>query len=716
MNSNQMYRRLACMLCAAVLLLTMPYAAALAEPQAPGATFAVNTTADTQDANPGNGICADGGGSCSLRAAVREANALPGADTITLPAGTYGLTQAGGGEDAGSTGDLDISSTLTINGAGIASTTVDANNIDRVFHILSTGVVTITQVTIQDGTPPNVGSDVNARSGGGVRNDGRLTMSYARVTANRAANGAVAAYPASRGGLGGGIYSYANSVLNLDYVNIDANYAGNGANGDSQNHGEGGSGGGIASNGATVTIQNSQVTNNWSGDAGDSSGACSALAGNGGGIYISNGAVQVSTTTFSANYSGIGGDAVGNFNGCSGGWGGGIYITYANATISGSTIENNHTSTGGAGGAGYSGGYGGSGGGIVYLGETITLSDTTINNNSTAAGREPSGAGGNGGGFMCAGTLNATNLTLSENFTGAGGSGGAQGLNGGHGGGMYASNSGGTISSSEIRGNHTGNGGAGIDSGSYGGYGGGIYFTSSYTPLNLVEVSVEANYTGNGGAATSPGNGGRGGGIFADSPVNLTRATLSGNYTGNGGVGGEGGGFYGYGTIVNSTISGNHTGSPGAPGGGLMVMSTVDSDILSLVSSTVAFNQASGTGGGVRSQYNRFYARNSILGYNGASVGIPDCSGSMQSQGYNLVGSTAGCAITLGGGELLNTIPYLFALGDNGGPTKTHAFQYYSPALDRANPATPGSGGNACPITDQRGQPRDRPALRYRRL
>ena len=167
MNSNQMYRRLACMLCAAVLLLTMPYAAALAEPQAPGATFAVNTTADTQDANPGNGICADSGGSCSLRAAVREANALAGADTITLPAGTYGLTQTGGGEDAGSTGDLDISSTLTIQGAGSASTIVDANDLDRVFHILSTGVVTITQVTIMDGTPPNVGSDVNARSGGG---------------------------------------------------------------------------------------------------------------------------------------------------------------------------------------------------------------------------------------------------------------------------------------------------------------------------------------------------------------------------------------------------------------------------------------------------------------------------------------------------------------------------------------------------------------------
>src|SRR3954470_13424194 len=58
------------------------------------ATFVVNTTADTQDAAPGNGACADSGGACSLRAAITEANALGGADIITLPAGTYTQTLA----------------------------------------------------------------------------------------------------------------------------------------------------------------------------------------------------------------------------------------------------------------------------------------------------------------------------------------------------------------------------------------------------------------------------------------------------------------------------------------------------------------------------------------------------------------------------------------------------------------------------------------------
>jgi len=59
-------------------------------------TFIVNTTADTADAVPGDGICADSGGACSLRAAVQEANALAGPDTIQLRAAIYVLKRRGG--------------------------------------------------------------------------------------------------------------------------------------------------------------------------------------------------------------------------------------------------------------------------------------------------------------------------------------------------------------------------------------------------------------------------------------------------------------------------------------------------------------------------------------------------------------------------------------------------------------------------------------------
>ena len=40
--------------------------------------FTVNSIVDSPDAIPGDGICDDGSGVCSLRAAVMESNALGG--------------------------------------------------------------------------------------------------------------------------------------------------------------------------------------------------------------------------------------------------------------------------------------------------------------------------------------------------------------------------------------------------------------------------------------------------------------------------------------------------------------------------------------------------------------------------------------------------------------------------------------------------------------
>ncbi len=85
------------------------------------------------------------GGFGSLRQAIICANDTPGPDTITVPAGTYTLTIAGADENGAATGDLDITDDLTINGAGLATTIIQAgalghkdsggpNGIDRVFH------------------------------------------------------------------------------------------------------------------------------------------------------------------------------------------------------------------------------------------------------------------------------------------------------------------------------------------------------------------------------------------------------------------------------------------------------------------------------------------------------------------------------------------------------------------------------------------------------
>src|SRR5207247_6634498 len=83
---------------AALLLAVAPAAAA---------TFTVNDTTDAVDAAPGDGKCATAGATCTLRAAIQEANAHAGADTIMVPAGTYLLRIAGQGEDVAATGDLD---------------------------------------------------------------------------------------------------------------------------------------------------------------------------------------------------------------------------------------------------------------------------------------------------------------------------------------------------------------------------------------------------------------------------------------------------------------------------------------------------------------------------------------------------------------------------------------------------------------------------------
>src|SRR6185369_8155942 len=46
------------------------------------ATFIVNTTADSNDAIPGDGVCLDAFAKCSLRAAIQTSNEQQTADTI----------------------------------------------------------------------------------------------------------------------------------------------------------------------------------------------------------------------------------------------------------------------------------------------------------------------------------------------------------------------------------------------------------------------------------------------------------------------------------------------------------------------------------------------------------------------------------------------------------------------------------------------------------
>lgn len=133
--------------CKALVLtaLSLPLSAAI---------FTVNVTTDSVDSNTADGLCLDAAGKCSLRAAVMQANASLGVDTITLGAATYRLSITGTDEDGATQGDLDVTDAVTIQGAGMTKSIIDAQQVDRVFHVIgiaSGSTVAMNDLTIQNG-------------------------------------------------------------------------------------------------------------------------------------------------------------------------------------------------------------------------------------------------------------------------------------------------------------------------------------------------------------------------------------------------------------------------------------------------------------------------------------------------------------------------------------------------------------------------------------
>lgn len=143
--------------------------AALSAP-ALGATFTVNSTKDLPDLTPlGDGLVDvdlnEPGNQITLRAAIMEANALGGSDTINLPAGTFKLTIKAANPDSDAVGDLDVSDTLTILGTGMNSTILDGKKLkDRVFQIQG-ATCTIRDLTVRKGRAAERGGGLFAENG-----------------------------------------------------------------------------------------------------------------------------------------------------------------------------------------------------------------------------------------------------------------------------------------------------------------------------------------------------------------------------------------------------------------------------------------------------------------------------------------------------------------------------------------------------------------------
>ena len=85
-------------------------------------------------------------GECTLRAAIQESNSLAGPDTINLPAGLYLLDRAGI-DDTAESGDLDVTDTVEVVGAGTSQTEIEA--VQRAFQVRVGGDLTLRDLTLR---------------------------------------------------------------------------------------------------------------------------------------------------------------------------------------------------------------------------------------------------------------------------------------------------------------------------------------------------------------------------------------------------------------------------------------------------------------------------------------------------------------------------------------------------------------------------------------
>jgi uncharacterized repeat protein (TIGR01451 family) len=187
---------------------------------AQAATLTVSTTSDP----PSPPTCE--AGSCTLRAAIALANSDLGNDTIQIPAGEYKLNPAAGGQ-------LSITASMTLAGAGARVTTIRAASNSQIF-IVSAGTVALDDLTL-------TGAKV-ALEGGAVQGEGTAVLTIERdiITKNEVV-----------GGDGGGIHT-AFTLSGIGKLLIDSSTV-------SENSADGG--GGLDGPGP-ITVVNSTFTGN----------------------------------------------------------------------------------------------------------------------------------------------------------------------------------------------------------------------------------------------------------------------------------------------------------------------------------------------------------------------------------------------------------------------------------------------------------------------
>ncbi len=179
----------------------------------------VDSTAADPDALPGDGVCATTFGECTLPAAVEEANAFPGTNHVSIPAGSH-------------PGGLAVSESITIEGAGAGVTTVDAGGSGSVFT-LTAGRATLQSLSLTGGSSGGDGGGIALQGGGLLLFDVEIHgnsaagdgggLHQAAGTDALIIDGSI--HPNTAGGSGGGIFATGLEDLSVDGTRIHDNTA-----------------------------------------------------------------------------------------------------------------------------------------------------------------------------------------------------------------------------------------------------------------------------------------------------------------------------------------------------------------------------------------------------------------------------------------------------------------------------------------------------------
>ncbi|HEY7063790.1 MAG TPA: choice-of-anchor Q domain-containing protein [Chloroflexota bacterium] len=477
---------------AALVLAGLPWAQTVH-----AATITVNTGGD------GAGTCP---ATCTLRAAVTQANADPPGDMIQFQAGLTSPIVLNAA--------LQLNNNMTITGPGAATLAVSGNNASRVFDVGSVFIstVTITGLTIENGGPPAPGGTAPA-TGGAIQVGAlsSLTLSDATVSGSSAA----AAVTVTTGGQGGGLYVAGSATL----TNVTIN--GNTAISPISGGPGGGNGGGLyVAAGGSATLTNVTISSNTAqGGLG--------VGGQGGGIFAAGG-VTLNNTTVSGNTT-----TTSNFSG-PGGKGGGLFVLAGgSASLSGSAVSRN-TASQALNAASLPPN---SLGGGIYSNGTLTLTNSIV---GSVGNGNSAGPNSEGGGIFndSGGTATLTNTTIGYNTAAGNQDNGAQG------GGLF--NAGGMVTLTGVTINNNQATGAMFSPSA--GAGGGLANSGTASVTN---VTISAN-AANGSTSTLPNPGGSGGGLFnSGGTATLLNVTVNNNLANPASTPGFGGGIAQTGGTVN---------------------------------------------------------------------------------------------------------------------------------------------------------------------